>query len=468
MPSDQKHHSTGVHTVPDHLIGKVLTACGSCEDCRSFMEESCLFFAELFRLQDRRRETGVEPGNEELHRLTTLCTMCGLCPCADIRNDILAAKHAYARRDGLALSVRVLQDVDRFGTLCSRFPRASRLMTCGASAALIKRGLGIHPDRTLPAVPAASFDRWVRHRDGVPRQTEEPSRTVAYFPGCTARFFFPEVARAAVEVLEAFGARVIVLQGTCCGMPPLLEGDQDLALKRTAQNLKWMAEQTARGINVVCSCPTCGYLFKRLVSETAYFSEAYQHLAGGDENQLRIPANTSITGPREGDMVVLSRAIYGRILKDSGVFSELDPLERIAVSEGTFDLGEYLAKLAGEGSFLETANPMDKRVVYYPPCHLREQKIGSPFVDLLRRIPRLEVTPLTGSLDCCGMAGIMGYKKEFHQESLRLGTPLMDTIRSHHPEMIVTDCLSCRLQFEHLDTILVRHPVELLREAIVG
>jgi len=64
--------------------------------------------------------------------------------------------------------------------------------------------------------------------------------------------------------------------------------------------------------------------------------------------------------------------------------------------------------------------------------------------------------------DCCGMGGIMGYKREFHEHSIRLGTPVMEKIAARRPDLIVTECLSCRLQFMHLADTPVAHPLEVM------
>ena len=53
-------------------------------------------------------------------------------------------------------------------------------------------------------------------------------------------------------------------------------------------------------------------------------------------------------------------------------------------------------------------------------------------------------------MDCCGMGGSLGFKEGFHGASVSLGGPLMKKIRVVEPETVVTDCLSCRLQFQHL------------------
>ncbi|MEK6193618.1 MAG: heterodisulfide reductase-related iron-sulfur binding cluster, partial [Deltaproteobacteria bacterium] len=72
------------------------------------------------------------------------------------------------------------------------------------------------------------------------------------------------------------------------------------------------------------------------------------------------------------------------------------------------------------------------------------------------------VSAIDGDLYCCGMAGIMGFKMDFHEKSRKLGQDLMDVLEEKAPDLIVTDCLSCRLQFEQFTPFAVRHPIELL------
>ena len=105
-------------------------------------------------------------------------------------------------------------------------------------------------------------------------------------------------------------------------------------------------------------------------------------------------------------------------------------------------------------------------MVYYPPCHLREQNIGRPYQELLSLLPGIDLEPVDGSLYCCGMGGIMGFKREFHETSIHLGNRLMKKINDLKPERLVTDCLSCRLQFNQLLPYKVYHPIEILKEAL--
>ena len=45
---------------------------------------------------------------------------------------------------------------------------------------------------------------------------------------------------------------------------------------------------------------------------------------------------------------------------------------------------------------------------------------------------------------------------------------LMDKIREIDPDRVVTDCLSCRLQFNQCLPYPVAHPIEVLQEAYSG
>ena len=80
-------------------------------------------------------------------------------------------------------------------------------------------------------------------------------------------------------------------------------------------------------------------------------------------------------------------------------------------------------------------------------------------------MPGANPEAVDGSLYCCGMAGIMGFKRDFHETSIHLGSRLMEKINELAPERLITDCLSCPLQFNQLLPYKVQHPVELIQQA---
>lgn len=393
--------------------------------------------------------------------MVDLCNFCALCPCPNIRADLIEAKTLFAVRDGLARSARLLQDVERLARTCGIFPKIfNRMVDSGVPGALLKKAGGIHRQSRMPKFPKESFDRWAAERNLHELPQGAPEKKVAYFTGCTGRFLFPEVARAATEVLQQSGVSVHFPDQRCCGMPPFLEGDRSLALKFASENVERLAGLAKEGYAIVCTCPTCAFMLRRVIPEGAYYSNRYQEKAGGDEKHIVLPTGGK---GRNKDLVPLSKTIYGGILKDEGYFSSIDPLARIKVAENAWDLGEYLLELNDAGDFVLPRTAVQKRLTYFAPCHQREQEIGTPYAALMSRVSGGRLETVDGQFYCCGMAGIMGFKKDFRDVSVKMGAPLFEKIRELAPELLVTDCLSCRLQFQQHLPFTVRHPIEILR-----
>ena len=438
-----------------------LDACADCDCCRPPMDPDCGVFKALFRLHDREKETGDPIRPAEYRALVDLCNFCALCPCPDIRDGLIEAKIRFVQRDGLSPRVRLLADVARLGRICGAAPRwLNAALQARCTGGAIRRAIGVHRRRSFPTLPDSAFDG----SRPFPTSGETPAsatdRRIAYFAGCTGRYFFPDVPKAATSVLSRFGVSVVFPPQQCCGMPTLLEGDADGAIEQAAQNLAHLSALIDEGFDVVCSCPTCGYMLTSVICKGARYSDAYQRSIGAPPSQLKIP-------DREGGYSILSRTIYGSLLKDEGHFSAIDPLQRVKVARHTYDLGEYLAGLAASAD-LPGLGPLPTTAVYFPPCHQRKQQIGRPWQQLLEKVPALSLEVIDGSFYCCGMGGIMGFKEDFFSASLQQGRPLFEAIDSLSPERIVTECLSCRLQFDQALGLPVYHPVEILAEALLA
>ena len=145
-------------------------------------------------------------------------------------------------------------------------------------------------------------------------------------------------------------------------------------------------------------------------------------------------------------------------------FSSLKAADRIKVAENTYDAGEYLRKLLWEDELNTHFGPVSTRVAYYPPCHMREQKMGKPYYELLGLIPGMSLDGID-EIYCCGNAGIMGFKEYFHPLSIKIASRLIARLKKMDPELIATDCLSCRLQFHQVTPYRVLHPLEVIRES---
>ena len=454
---------------PEKKARKVVDECSDCDICRFLMDADCLFFPELYRLYDKEIETGEKITSEELRKLVDLCSFCALCPCPPVRANIIEAKTRFIDRDGLKFGVRTLEDVERVAKLCGAFPQLTNMLLRGkATGDLIKKAAGIHPARQIPSFPGESFPQWAKKKDQNTRPKKNQNRKIAYSAGCTANYLFPEVPRAVVDVFQYNGIEVFYPEQKCCGMPALLEGDRQLTLEFVGFNMDRLAEAVQNGYDIVCSCPTCGFMWKNVLKEGAYYSRQYQTSVGADESYLKMPGTRVSDNPGGKKFELLKKNMFQSILKDDGYFSSIDPMKRILVAENTYDLGEYLIALHQSGELNIDFGEVSGRMVYYPPCHLREQNIGRPYEELLNLLPGVSLEPVDGSLYCCGMGGIMGFKQEFHDTSVQLGNKLMAKIKELDPAMLVTDCLSCRLQFKQLLPHKVYHPIEILNDANKG
>ena len=458
------------NSTPEDKIREVVDACSDCDVCRHLMDADCLFFPELYRLWDREHETDEPISSKDLRALTDRCNFCALCPCPNIRADIIDAKTKFIARDGLKWGVRTIEDVERIAKVCGAFPQLFNfLLNRRWSGGLLKQTLAIHPERKIPEFPGQNFSQWARSRRLNVQRNPGNSRKVAFFVGCTGRFLFPEVPEAAVRVLQRSGVEVYVPQQQCCSMPAQLEGDRKLALDFMRFNIRQLTDAVSAGYDIVCSCATCGFMLKNLLKEGAYYSAEYQQTVKEDESLLKVPAGKDLLdGRQEEGFVVLQKSIYGKILKDEGYFSTFNAKDRILVAEHTYDLGEYLYVLHQGGELPPAEHTANSRMVYFPPCHGREQGIGRPYMKILSQIPDIRLESIDGHFYCCGMAGIMGFKRDFHQSSIRLGQRLMDKIKQIEPDRIVTDCLSCRLQFNQCLPYPVAHPIEILQKAYTG
>jgi glycerol-3-phosphate dehydrogenase subunit C len=183
----------------------------------------------MFRLVDEERDTGEKISSLDLIHMVNLCNLCGICPCRDIRSAILNRKIEYVDQHGLKLKIRLIEGVERIGKLGGVFPRLTNLLLQHkTSRGVMQNLLGIHRERKFPRFPKHNFEKWCRDHNFAPKKNPVGKRKVAYFAGCTARYLFPDVATATVEVFEKNGVDVYVPQQQCCGMPTLLEGDRRL------------------------------------------------------------------------------------------------------------------------------------------------------------------------------------------------------------------------------------------------
>jgi glycerol-3-phosphate dehydrogenase subunit C len=317
----------------------------------------------------------------------------------------LIAKAKYADEKGRPFRDWLLTHNYLFSPLGSLFsPFANRLLKSGTVRWLADSLLKIDRRRELPRYESPTFRQWFKahHFNG--------RHKVAYFYGCYTNTNEVDVAKAAVQVLEANGFEVTLPSQRCCGIPMLGNGDFKGARKLGLWNVPSLLNSVRSGVDIVFSSTSCGHMIKH----------EHSHL-------LNIP-------------------------------------ESEKVAEHTFDIFEFLRNLKEGGNLNTDFRKSSLHAAYFAPCHLKSLGIGFPAFEILQLIPGLKVDYIAA--DCCGLGGTFGFKKEKYEISEEIGRDLAEAIDRLKPEIVLSDCEGCRMQIRHLTGLKVLHPIQILRDAM--
>ncbi|MDQ4071476.1 MAG: 4Fe-4S dicluster domain-containing protein, partial [Actinomycetota bacterium] len=329
--------------------------------------------------------------SEEVREALDLCLSCKGCRAdcptqvdlATLKAEFLS--HHYRRR----LRPRAAYALGLFPwwtRLAARAPRAVNAVTrAPLLSGRLKQLGGISPERQLPRLAPESFRAWFERRG--PRN--RGGRRVVLWPDTFTNHLAPQVARAAVEVLEGAGLAVeLPPQGLCCGRPLYDFGMLTLARRTLRQVLDAMGEQIHAGVPVVGLEPSC----------VAVFRDELVEMLPGDEDAHRL-------------------------------------------STQTYTLSELLTREVPD--FKPPA--LERRAVVQAHCHHRAIMGLDADRELLDAL-ELEVERLEEG--CCGMAGSFGYERDKHEISMRVGErAILPAVRdADRDTLVLADGFSCRSQ----------------------
>jgi FAD/FMN-containing dehydrogenase/Fe-S oxidoreductase len=349
---------------------------------------------------------------EFLREVMDLCLGCKGCA-NDCPSEVDMAKlkaeveYAHHQEHGASFRDHLFGNVDAVSRLGSRFAPLSNLLTrLPGSGWLAEQTVGIAREASLPRFAGQSFEDWYAER-GPAVDHAAAERTALLFPDTYSNYVAPEVAKAAVRVLEAANVRVEVPETAPSGRAAHSKGFLGAARDRAEANVEALAPRIDDGWDVVTVEPSDAVMFQR----------DYRDLLG--ERADSVAANS-----------------YG--------------------------LCEYLDRFRLDEA-VDWAAPAST-LTYHGHCHQKATKKDHHAVGVLRRAG-YAVDPLDSG--CCGMAGSFGYEAEHRSMSSAVATILIDQIRDSDGEHVVAPGASCRSQLaDHGTADHVPHPVEKLAEAL--
>jgi Fe-S oxidoreductase len=347
-----------------------------------------------------------------------LCLSCKSCKSecptgvdmAAYKAEFLAHYYAGRRRP---LRAYALGLINHWGAMAEYVPRlANFFMQAPPFRSLVKWALDVAPERQLPAFARRSFRRAFVRSARIPspesRVANPESRRVLLWPDCSNNYFHPEVAHAAVAVLESAGFTVdIPRQHLCCGRPLYDHGMLTAARRRLVEILESLRGEIEAGTPIVGLEPSCVSVFR--------------------DELLR--------------------------------FFPDDPLARKLSQQALF-LTEFLVRAGAV-----PALGMRGRAIVHPHCHERASLCLEDDLAVLKATG-LDLAVLDAG--CCGMAGAFGFERDHFGVSRTIGERvLLPAVRAAAPDTyVVTNGFSCREQITQLTGRRVWHVAELLVQGL--
>jgi iron-sulfur cluster protein len=311
----------------------------------------------------------------------------------------------------------------------------------GVSRALLQRFVGLDRRRALPPFASPTLVTAAKRR--ARKKTEAAGSANATTAKSAARhkavlfadvftnYGTPERGIAALDVLEAIGVDIIVSPTSPDGRAALSQGMIATATKQARRTAALLKKYIDEGRDIVVVEP----------SVLAMFRLDYRHLLPDDD--------------------------AGRKLYE-------------ALRERTFDGPEYVWKCIQEDGldaaeiFPAARHPLGTRIFYHSHCQQKtietqravQSGASAKPTEALLRAAGFDVA--TSQVECCGMAGSFGYKKDYYDLSQAVGEDLFQQVRRVEedggPRTLVVTGTSCQEQLRDGLGRRVVHAMELLAE----
>lgn len=336
------------------------------------------------------------------------CKRCDVaCPSGVKISDIIQEARIEFSTHGPKLRDRMLASTDFMGTLASPFaPIVNATLPLKPVKAILDGVLGIDHRRTFPKYSGTKFESWFK-KNAAGKQAVF-KKQIAYFHGCYVNYNYPQLGQDFVTLMNACGYGVHILEKQkCCGVALIANGFASQATSAAKTNLASIRKASQPVLTTSSSC-------------TLTIKEEYSTILDQDTSDIQSKVQMAV------------KWLYDRI-----------------------DRGEV--RLAFRKDF-------KMKAAYHTPCHL--QKLGNQIysIALLKMIPGLDLKVLEQR--CCGISGTFGFKKENYAISQKIGSQLYERIYAANPEVVITDCETCKWQIEGACEIPVFNPISILVQAL--
>lgn len=338
------------------------------------------------------------------------CKRCEInCPSNVKIGDIIQAARIKYDKSKPKLRDHILAETDVMGALASPFsPIVNPILKTKVAKAALHTFLGVDKNRNFPKYVSKRFAPWFKKIQA--EQSEFPKH-VAYYHGCSVNNQYPYIGKDLVKILNSVGYGVLALEKEkCCGVAKIANKLISRAQHDAIINLTSIRKAVDNGLKVLATSSTCVFTMR----------DEYPHLLGLDNADVK------------NDILLATVWLMRKI-----------------------DEGEI--KLVFKKDY-------KKKIAYHTACHMAKLGWATYSKEILKLIPGVEFTSLPSQ--CCGIAGTYGFKKENYKYSQEIGSEIFNAIRDINPDVVVTDCETCRWQIEMSTGYAVENPIAIVADAL--
>ena len=350
--------------------------------------------------------------HEELKEVFDLCISCKACASECPSNvDVATLKaefqYQYQEANGYSFRNKLFAKNAQYAKLGSRFSGVTNLVL---NTTLSKAIMGIAKERSVPKIANETLRQWYAKQS-----FKKQDNNVYLFCDEFTNYYDVGVGKDAIVLLETLGYSVNITEHA--------ESGRSLISKGFLKEAKQVANS-----NVA--------VFKTCISE-----------------------NTPLIGV-EPSAILTFKDEYLRLADD------LESAKQIAAH--TFTIEAFLQQEFKKGTINTSLfSSEEKMLKIHGHCHQKALTNASAIFDVLT-IPQNFSATIYNS-GCCGMAGSFGYEKEHYNISMQIGEEsIFKKVRNTNENTeIVASGTSCRHQIFDGTQRLAKHPVTILREALV-
>lgn len=355
--------------------------------------------------------------SEALKQVFDLCLSCKACASECPSNvDASALKaefqYQYYKAHGIPFRTKLFASSNKWNKLGSKFPAITNALL---NTSIIKKIMGVAVQRSIPELHKTSFFNWYKKNKQKFQVEQSKNGELYLFIDEFTNFYDVEVGIDAIVLLSQLGYKVHIINHEESGRSYISKGVLDKAKTIANKNVAVFKDVINKEVPLVGIEP----------SAILTFRDEYLRLADDKQSALNI-------------------------------------------SKHTFTIEEFIDNQITQGNIVPNHfHDKAKTIKIHAHCHQKALSNSSYTFNMLS-LPKNYVVTIINS-GCCGMAGSFGYEKEHYNLSMQIGEEtLFKKLKNLKKDLtIVASGTSCRHQIKDGINKESKHPVSILREALL-